>query len=99
MNISDEQLDRMIAEAKHDRNICVGVYDVPALLHILETYRDMPKTRDGVRVNSDDPVWAIDSGGRILGCHVSTLVLLTGDAVCNSYSTRQAAEAAKARGK
>jgi hypothetical protein len=64
MNISDEQLDRMIEAAKHEVGEMNNMLDIvtdtrnhdyyggrladaSALLHILETYRDMPKTADG----------------------------------------------------
>ena len=100
MNISDEQLDRMIAEAKHDRNICVGVYDVPALLHILETYRDMPKTADGVMVVPGQKVWVITADDGIQEDEItSELCFYNAHPIDKTFSTREAAEAAKASGK
>jgi hypothetical protein len=121
MNISDEQLDRLIEATKiaHAKTsgklLCakaIGAVnwsvleqpeqDAAALLHILETYRDMPKTADGVRVKQGGIIWdrynmhvgPCDVRGPF-GCGPLGLRF----EVEQGYSTREAAESAKASGR
>jgi hypothetical protein len=115
MNISDDQLDRMIETAKATHANLSGrlLYakgagyinwsvleqpeqDATALVHILETYRGLPKTADGVRVKPGDTVYQTTMTSRII---YDDVVMNTnaGWPTQHCYSTREAAEAAKAR--
>jgi hypothetical protein len=104
MNISDEQLDGMIQGAKDaivfqrfmDRT--KGIEKYAALLHILETYRDMPKTADGVRVKPGDAVWVVSPFSEVASEVLYLSTECTDVRVQDCYSTREAAEAAKASG-
>jgi hypothetical protein len=115
MNISDEQLDRMISDMRESATMSgirrdesrnemekkvhmQNARDAYALVHILETYRDMPKTADGVRVKPGDTVFRITPTGMIVWDNVA-IGTDDGWPTQHCYSTREAAEAVKARGK
>jgi hypothetical protein len=117
MNISDEQLDRMIEAAKNEVGEMNNMLDIvtdtrnhdyygrrladaATLLHILETYRDLPNTADGVRVVPGQKVWVITADDGIQEDEItSELCFYNAHPIDKTFSTREAAEAAKASGK
>jgi len=106
MNISDEQLEELngfvadIGLMALMRKNMEFVQHAESLIHILETYRDMPKTADGVRVKPGQKVWVITADDGIQEDEItSELCLYNAHPIDKTFSTREAAEAAKASGK
>jgi hypothetical protein len=100
MNISDKYLDKKISETKYlvdyHRKCDDGhAAEQEIMLHIIETYKALPKTADGARVKPGDTVYKVTMTGMIVWDQLSANTE-EGNVVGYCYSTREAAEAAKA---